>query len=110
MVMPTRFAVLGAGAWGPAIAMILAQNPEHRVALWSARPENAATWHDRRENVRLLPGAMIPSTVLLTTDIQQAVQEVDLLVAAIPTAYLRTTLQGIASAIPADRPLLSLLK
>ena len=107
--MPTRFAVLGSGAWGTAIAMILAQNPQHRVALWSARSENAA-WHARRENVRLLPGVMIPPSIALTTQIQQAVEQADLLIAAIPTVHLRATLESIAPALPRDKPLLSLAK
>src|SRR5213083_2249902 len=37
--MPT-FAILGDGAWGTAIALLLAQNPAHRVCLWSAREDN----------------------------------------------------------------------
>jgi glycerol-3-phosphate dehydrogenase (NAD(P)+) len=89
--------------------MILAQNPQHQVALWSARPDQA-DWHLRRENVRLLPGIVIPPTILLTTDIRQAVREVDLLIAAIPTVYLRPTLERIAAEIPANRPVLSLAK
>src|SRR5436305_1922411 len=109
MFMPERFAVLGSGAWGTAIAMILAQNPQHRVALWSARPENAA-WHARRENVRLLPGVAIPPSILLTTEIEQAVEQADLLIAAIPTVHLRKALERIASALPGDKPLLSLAK
>lgn len=107
--MATRFAILGSGAWGTAVAMVLAQNPQQRVALWSARPETAA-WHARRENVRLLPGVAIPETVLLTTDIRQAVDGADLLITAIPTVHLRPTLQRIAAAIPVDKPLLSLVK
>src|SRR5688572_9978550 len=86
--MPTRFAVLGSGAWGTAMALVLAQNPQHRVALWSARAENAG-WHAKRENVRLLPGVAISESVLLTTDIRDAVKDADLLIAAIPTAFLR---------------------
>lgn len=108
--MPKRFAVLGSGAWGTAVAIVLAQNPQHEVALWSARPENAGDWHRRRENVRLLPGVMIPPGILLTTDIRQAVVEADILIAAIPTAFLRKTLEQIASAIPGRTPLLSLAK
>jgi glycerol-3-phosphate dehydrogenase (NAD(P)+) len=107
--MPTRFAVLGSGAWGTAIALILAQNPQHRVTLWSARPENAS-WHAQRENARLLPGVAIPQGVLLTTEIRHAVDGADLLIAAIPTVHLRTTLRRIASAIPRDKPALSLAK
>src|SRR5688500_10313856 len=104
--MPTGFAVLGSGAWGTSVAMILAQNPSHRVTLWSARPENAS-WHARRENVRLLPGVAIPESILLTTEIQQAVANADLLIAAIPTAYLRETLTRIAVDVPKSVPLLS---
>ena len=58
--MPTTFAVLGDGAWGTAIALLLAQNPTHRVTLWSAREENGRLLRERRENVRLLPGVPIP--------------------------------------------------
>src|ERR1700686_4881554 len=107
--MTTRFAILGSGAWGTAIAMILAQNPQHRVTLWSARPENAG-WHARRENARLLPGVTMPPSVVLTTDIAQAVEAADLLVAAVPTVYLRKTLEAIAAALPPGKPLLSLAK
>src|SRR5438874_612292 len=65
----TEFAILGAGAWGTAVGLVLAQNAEQHVTLWSARPEHAAALHDKRENVRLLPGVPIPPSVRLTTDI-----------------------------------------
>ena len=108
--MATHLAVLGAGAWGTAIALVLAQNPQHRVSLWSARPENARMLHERRENVRLLPGVPIPAEVGLTADIGEAVGAADLLITAIPTVHLRPTLGRIASAIPAGVPVLSLTK
>src|SRR5262249_28589991 len=109
-VMPTEFAILGAGAWGTAMALVLAENPRHRVHLWSARPENAMLLHQRRENVRLLPAVPIPPAVILTIDIRGAVASADLLVVAIPTVHLRSTLSLIAPSIPADRPVLSLTK
>jgi glycerol-3-phosphate dehydrogenase (NAD(P)+) len=108
--MPTRFAILGAGAWGTAIALGLASKSQHQVALWSARPENAGLLQARRENVRLLPGVPIPTTVRLTADIREAVDAADLLVAGIPTVYLRPTLERIAAALPAGVPVLSLTK
>ncbi|MBI2805703.1 MAG: NAD(P)-dependent glycerol-3-phosphate dehydrogenase [Planctomycetes bacterium] len=107
--MVARFAVLGSGAWGTAVALVLAQNPQHRVALWSARPEHA-DWHGSRENKRLLPGVPIPQTVLLTTDVRKAVEAAELVIAAAPTAYLRATLKRFATVIPKDTPLLSLVK
>src|SRR3954451_25361176 len=106
--MPTRFAILGDGAWGTAIALLLARKEGHRVALWSARPENARLLRERRENVRLLPGVPIPETVLLTEDVGEAVGDADLLVSAIPTIHLRPTLARIAPAVPASARVLSL--
>jgi glycerol-3-phosphate dehydrogenase (NAD(P)+) len=108
--MPIPFAILGAGAWGTAIGLVLAKDPAHQVRLWSARPENAKLLHERRENVRLLPGVPIPHSVHLTTDIVDAVRGAELLICAIPTVHLRTTLERIARSVPRDRPVLSLAK
>jgi glycerol-3-phosphate dehydrogenase (NAD(P)+) len=109
--MATKFAVLGDGAWGTAIAVLLAQDPDHRVALWSAREANARFLREHRENVRLLPGVPIPPAVVLTSDAAEAVADAALWVAAIPTVYLRTTLTQIAPALRgASIPVLSLAK
>src|SRR5579859_2893509 len=93
--MPTTFAVLGDGAWGIAIGLLLAQRPEHRVCLWSARAETGRQLQQHRENSRLLPGVRIPETIALTTDVPVAVSGADVWVSAIPTVYLRPTLQRI---------------
>jgi glycerol-3-phosphate dehydrogenase (NAD(P)+) len=110
MTMAEHFGILGDGAWGTAIAMLLAQNTSHRVALWSAREENGRLLRERRENVRLLPGVPIPASVRLTTDVAEAVTDADLWISAIPTVFLRPTLQRIASKMPRSRPVLSLTK
>ncbi len=108
--MATHFAILGAGAWGTALALVLAKDPGHRVALWGARRETLAPVLARRENVRLLPGVPIPAAVLLTADVAEAVAGADLLITAIPTVHLRPTLVRIAGALPAAAPVLSLTK
>lgn len=108
--MRTAIAILGDGAWGTAIALLLAQNPRHRVTLWSAREDNGRLLQRHRENVRLLPGVPIPQAVELTLDIRQAVARSDLWVAAIPTVHLRATLARIASTVAAGPPVLSLAK
>ncbi len=108
--MHEPFRDISAGAWGTAVGLVLAQNEEHRVALWSARPEFAGALHATRENVRLLPGVPIPPSVHLTTDITEAAADADLLIVAIPTLHLRATLARIAKALPPARPALSLVK
>ncbi len=108
--MLTRFAVLGAGAWGTAVALLLAQDAEHRVTLWSARPDNARLLRERRENVTYLPGVPIPDAVTLSSDLRAAVQDTDLWIAALPTVYLRATLTPLADLLRDPRPVLSLAK
>lgn len=108
--MFTKFAVLGDGAWGTAVALLLAQRPEHRVRIWSAREENGRILRDKRENVRLLPGVRIPESIELNTDIRTALDDVDLAVAAIPTVYLRQTIERLASRASDNLPILSLVK
>jgi glycerol-3-phosphate dehydrogenase (NAD(P)+) len=108
--MSLRFAVLGDGAWGTTVALLLAQNPGHRVSLWSAREDNGRILRERRENVRLLPGVPIPESIKLTMDIREAVEGADLWISAIPTVYLRSTLGPIATHLPDRKPVLSLSK
>jgi len=109
--MPTtKIAVLGDGAWGTCIALLLSARPEHEVTLWSAREENHRILVEHRENLRLLPGMMIPERVQLTADAAAAVAGAQLYVVAIPTVYLRATLERIAALLGPDRPVLSLAK
>jgi glycerol-3-phosphate dehydrogenase (NAD(P)+) len=108
--MAVQFSVLGAGAWGTTVALLLAQKPGHHVTLWCARPETAHLLQQRRENVDLLPGVTIPLRVVLTAEIREAVEGAELLVAAVPTAYLRQTLARVAGDLPARTPMLSLVK
>lgn len=105
-----RVAVLGDGAWGTAIALLLAQNVRHSVSLWSARPEYGQLLQKQRENTQFLPGVGIPETIQLTTDIRAATDMADLWVSAIPTIYLRPTLQKILDLVSPGPPVLSLTK
>lgn len=108
--MAVKIAVLGDGAWGTAMAVLLAQNREHQVCLWSARQENAPLLRTRRENVSYLPGVRIPETVELTADCSTAVDSAAAMVMAIPTVYLRQTLIKIANSLSSQVPVVSLAK
>ena len=108
--MPTTIAVLGDGAWGTAVALLLARRADHRVCLWSARAENGELLRTRRENVRLLPGVPIPPTIELTTDPLAAIRDADLWVSAIPTVYLRPTLDRFRAFSGPDKRVVSLTK
>jgi len=108
--MPINLAIIGDGAWGTAIGILLCRHPNHRVRLWSAREENARILRERRENVRLLPGVRLPEAIELTTDPDAAVENADLWISAVPTAYLRSTLRRFAGKCRPDLPIVSLTK
>lgn len=90
--MAATFAVIGAGAWGTAVALLLARKPGNRVRLWGSRAESVRDLRGRRENVRLLPGVPIPEAVTVTADPGEAADEADAWVVAVPTAFLRDAL------------------
>jgi len=100
----TKAAVLGAGAWGTAIACVLAARLE--VWLWARDAAQAATIGTSRRNDRYLPGIEVPSTVAVTADLSAATRGASLLLAASPVAGLRSLLR----ALPAPAPLVWLCK
>ena len=80
-------AVLGAGAWGTAIAVTLA--PRHEVRLWARDAAHAEAIQRDRRNARYLPEIPLPAQVAATPDLAAAIKNVDLLIAATPVSGLR---------------------
>jgi glycerol-3-phosphate dehydrogenase (NAD(P)+) len=79
--------VLGDGAWGTALALVLARNG-HGVALWSKFPEYAAEIRARRENAKFLPGVPLPAEIEVVAG---APPPAEIYVAAVPTQFIRET-------------------
>src|SRR5256885_4004209 len=93
-----RIAVLGAGAWGTAIACALSSRLE--VALWARDRAQAEEISASRKNDRYLPGIALPTAVQVTSQLEQAVSEAKLALAATPVAGLRELLEGLPAAQP----------
>ncbi len=94
-----RIAVLGAGAWGTALA--IAFSGRHAVSLWARDPAGVVHMAARRENLRYLPACPFPPTLQVTSDIDTALGAADLAIVAAPLAGLRILLQQIKAAAPA---------
>ncbi|GIV62358.1 MAG: glycerol-3-phosphate dehydrogenase [NAD(P)+] 2 [Rhodothermaceae bacterium] len=86
--MTKRIAVIGAGSWGTALAISLASSG-HDVSLWARRPAAAAFMDQERHNPTYLPKALIPSSILITSDLEAAVIRRDLWVFATPAQSIR---------------------
>jgi glycerol-3-phosphate dehydrogenase (NAD(P)+) len=88
--------VLGAGAWGTALAMSLARR--HRMTLWTHSPAHVAEMAASRCNRRYLPGFDFPPALRLESDLAAAIGGAELLLVVVPTAGLRQTLRALAEA------------
>ena len=104
-----RVAVLGAGGMGTAVALLLSRVVGD-VRLWSRDCEHAAELEQTRSNERHLPGVVLPEAILVTSQAGVAAAEVDLMVAAVPTSYLRATFAALAEELPAATSVLSVVK
>ena len=89
----TRVAVLGAGAWGTAIAAVLSARLE--VALWARDAAQAAAISRDRRNERYLPGIALPAQVQIESDLAVALKKAGLALAATPVAGLREVLPKV---------------
>ena len=83
--------VLGSGGWGTTLAILLSEN-SHQVRLWSYRETDAATIRRTRENSAYLPGIRIPESIDATGNLPEAVEDAEMIVAAVPSQFLRGVL------------------
>ena len=90
-----RVAILGAGGMGTALALLFDKGGAE-VKLWSRDPEQAQQLTMTRVNRRHLPGIELPRSVRITAAVFEAAHDAELIVAAIPTSYLRATLSALA--------------
>jgi glycerol-3-phosphate dehydrogenase (NAD(P)+) len=88
-------AVFGAGAWGTALAILMARNG-HRVRLWGRHPETMARMQAERCNRRYLPDALFPDALTATGDIETALDAADLALVAVPSQGFRAFLRDLA--------------
>ena len=100
-------AVLGAGAWGTAVACALA--PRHAVRLWGRDAGQVVAINAARVNARYLPEHVLPASLTVTADLDHALEGAALVVIGTPTAALRELLRALRDR-GADAPLVWLCK
>ncbi len=102
-------AVIGAGAFGTALSQILVEAGS-RVSLWVREPELCETIRETRENDLFMPGFKLPEGVTPTCHLNEAVAGRELIVVAVPTAFLRDVMAEAAHAISHDCIVLTVSK
>jgi glycerol-3-phosphate dehydrogenase (NAD(P)+) len=94
--------VIGAGAWGSALAQVAAA-AGRRVIIWAFEPDVVDAINAGRENTLFLPGVPLHPAIHATKDIA-ALAEADAILAASPAQHLRASLGRLASQLPGGAP------
>jgi glycerol-3-phosphate dehydrogenase (NAD(P)+) len=105
----TRVAVFGTGSWGTAFAAVLADAGSH-VRMWGRRAELVDQINRTHVNLDYLPDLLLPVSISATTDPQEAVDGVDIVVLAVPSQMLRVNLEQWAGFLPPQAAVVSLMK
>ena len=99
-----RCAVVGAGAWGTALADLLARNG-HEVRLWAYEPDVVESVNKKHENVRFLGGHSLTPQLRATGDVEGAVEGAELVTLATPSHVLRSILRSAAKSLASSAPI-----
>jgi glycerol-3-phosphate dehydrogenase (NAD(P)+) len=101
--------VLGSGAWGTALAKVLAEKNDD-VMIWGRNQDVAVQINEQRENIRYLPGAKLPASLHATTDMTAALRGADLVLFVPPSHAMREVAKLAAPFIPDGVPIVSATK
>jgi glycerol-3-phosphate dehydrogenase (NAD(P)+) len=101
--------VFGAGSWGTALAILLAEKG-HRVTLWARRQSTADDLIATRENASYLPGVRLPEALRITSDLLDAGASGDVWVFAVPSQSVRAVAEGLSSIAHSDLIAISVAK
>ncbi len=94
----SRHAVVGGGAWGTALAWILARNG-HEVVLWALEPDVVAAINDTHENGRFLPGVSLGPSLRATGSLDDALRDAGQITVTVPSQHLRSVLADAHASI-----------
>ena len=104
-----KISVLGAGTWGTALSILLAEN-KHEVTIWSAIEKEVIELSEHRTEIKNLSGAILPASVVVTNNLEQALKEAELIVMAVASVYVRVTANRIASMIQKGQVIVNVAK
>jgi glycerol-3-phosphate dehydrogenase (NAD(P)+) len=107
--MAGEVAVLGAGAWGTALARLLAEKGNF-VFLWSRRRDLCDAVNASHENERYLPGAVLPENVVCTDHLPTALESARMVVFVVPSHAMRGVARAAAPYVQREVPVVSATK
>jgi glycerol-3-phosphate dehydrogenase (NAD(P)+) len=106
----SQIAVIGAGAWGTAISVVLGRKGSHRVRLWAHEKEVREAIAQRRVNETFLPGQPIPDSVMATSDLAEALAGAQIVVSVMPSQHCRSLFEQMRPHLPPEALIVSATK
>lgn len=108
MSASTNVAVLGAGSWGTTVAALAATNAT--TTLWARNPATASEIREHRQNTAYLGTRRLPVTLRVTSELEEATRNADVLVMGVPSKALRALAREVRGIVPSGVPVVSLVK
>jgi glycerol-3-phosphate dehydrogenase (NAD(P)+) len=106
----SEIAIIGAGAWGTALSIVLGRNPGHRIRLWVHDRKVFDSISSQRTNEAFLAGCPLPDSVALTTELRSALQSADIVVGAMPSHHCRAVFGEMRAHLTAEMLIVSATK
>lgn len=106
----SRMAIIGAGAWGTALAIALGRKGTHSIRLWANEPEVAESIAKSRINERFLPGFQLPEPIEATNDLNLALECAEIVVSVMPSQHCRALFERMAPLLRPETLIVSCTK
>ena len=106
----SKIAVIGAGAWGTSLSIVLGRKGTHQVRLWAHEKDVRDSISSRRMNDLFLPERTIPATVSVTDSFEEALQDAEIVVSVMPSQHCRGLFQKMCPSLKPSMLLVSATK
>ena len=106
----SKIAIIGAGAWGTGLAVVLGRKATHEVRLWAHEKDVSDTIQQSRVNEKFLPGQTVPDSVFATSSYQDAFQGAEIVVSVMPSHHCRAVFEEMNVHLKPDMLVVSATK
>ncbi len=106
----SQIAIIGAGAWGTALSIVLGRKEAHQVRLWVYEKEVCESIARQRVNEKFLPGQLIPACVTACNDLAKALEGAAIVVSVMPSHHCRRLFEQMRPHLRAETMIVSATK
>ncbi len=106
----SEIAIIGAGAWGTGLAVVLGRKGTHRVRLWAHETDVCQSIAQQRINEKFLPGRPIPGSVTTSNDLSAVLKDAHIVVSVMPSQHCRALFERMRPHIHSDTLIVSATK